>query len=394
MSPRKLAFFDETQNERGKLDSTYSDLGKLLRDNGFDVQPYTEYMILPDEIERADVMVFGCPNSSKLRREEIAALEKFVENGGGLILLSLSGGDKGLMNNQTKLSQKFGIGFQNTAVKDSRNNAGLPTMVIIDNVVDHPITKDVNELLYPSGCSLQTASEAIPIATTSGTGDPANEPVAAVTEHGEGRVLCIGSYEIWRNGGGIQHQGNKAFAVNAFNWLTAQVPLKADVAREELEEPMNKAKSEPVGEYGKIAKDTENALRRLISTVFELQDSIEKTQERVSAVNENIENLREEFKSFAESTQSQLGLVIPTEQFKSHETSTRENIEDEIKSIEKEMDSITKLKDHLENRHSSGAISKEVFEEQTEKLAKRLKGLEKRLDKKQRELESSKANSK
>ncbi|MBS3793790.1 MAG: hypothetical protein KGY80_02780 [Candidatus Thorarchaeota archaeon] len=394
MSPRKLAFFDETQNERGKLDSTYSDLGNLLRNNGFDVQPYTEYMILADEIKRADVIVFGCPNSSKLRKEEITALEKFVDDGGGLILLSLSGGDKGLMNNQTKLSQKFGIRFQNTAVKDSRNNAGLPTMVISDNVVDHPITENVNELLYPSGCSLQTSKKATPVATTSGTGDPANAQIVAVTEHGEGRVLCIGSYEIWRNGGGIQHQGNKTFAVNAFNWLTAQGTPMADVTREETEEPVSKTKSEPAGEYGKVAKDTENALRRLISTVFELQDSIEETQKRVSAVNENIESLREEFRSFAESTQSQLGLVIPTKQFKSQETSTRESIENEIKSIEKEMGSITKLKEHVESRHSSGAISKEVFEEQTEKLTKRLEGLAKRLSKKQDELESSKADKK
>ncbi|MGV9170498.1 MAG: DUF4350 domain-containing protein, partial [Promethearchaeia archaeon] len=367
---------------------TYSELGKLLRENGFDVQSYTEYMILPDEIEKADVMVFGCPNSSKLRKEEIDVLEKFVKNGNGLVLLALSGGDKGLMNNQNKLSQKFGISFQNTAVKDDRNNAGLPTMVIIDNVVDHPITEGVNDLLYPSGCSLKNSKDAVPIAITSGTGDPANAPIAVITGYGDGRVLCIGSYEIWRNGGGIKHQGNKTFALNAFRWLAAQEKPRKPASQKKPEGKIRNTESESVEEYNKVAKDTENALKRLISTVFDLQDDIEEMSESLSGVNDNIENLREEFKTFAESTQSQLGLVIPTEQFRSHEAGTKEGLEGEIKSIEKEMDSINKLKEHLESKHTSGAISKDVFKEQTEKLTKRLEGLEKRLSEKQDELQS------
>ncbi|MHA2360249.1 MAG: hypothetical protein ACXAB5_08245, partial [Candidatus Thorarchaeota archaeon] len=96
---RKKVFFDQTQNERGRLDSTYSDLGQLLKDNDFDVEAYTEFMILAKNIKDAAVMVFGCPNSSKLRPAEIDVLKKYVNNGGGLILLSLSGGDRGLMNN-------------------------------------------------------------------------------------------------------------------------------------------------------------------------------------------------------------------------------------------------------------------------------------------------------
>ncbi|MHA2361536.1 MAG: hypothetical protein ACXAB6_06365, partial [Candidatus Thorarchaeota archaeon] len=90
---RKRVLFDQTQNERGRLDTTYSELGKLLRDNDFDVEPYTEFMIMTKNIKDADVIVFGCPNSSKIRPTEIDALTKFVKQGGGLLLLSLSGGD-------------------------------------------------------------------------------------------------------------------------------------------------------------------------------------------------------------------------------------------------------------------------------------------------------------
>ena len=64
---RKRIYIDQTQNERGKLDSTYSELGTLLKDNDYDVESYTEFMILDKKIKDAAVVVFGCPNSSKLR---------------------------------------------------------------------------------------------------------------------------------------------------------------------------------------------------------------------------------------------------------------------------------------------------------------------------------------
>ncbi|MFW9966264.1 MAG: hypothetical protein ACFFEA_03850, partial [Candidatus Thorarchaeota archaeon] len=120
---RKLILFDQTQNERGRLDTTYSEFAKMLQDNDFDVEPYTEYMILAKNLENADTLVFGCPNSSKLRPAEIDVLKRYVQNGGGLMLLSLSGGDRGLMNNLSQVSKGFGISFENTAVRDDRNNA-------------------------------------------------------------------------------------------------------------------------------------------------------------------------------------------------------------------------------------------------------------------------------
>ncbi|MFW9844254.1 MAG: hypothetical protein ACFFEV_06750, partial [Candidatus Thorarchaeota archaeon] len=92
---RRLIYFDQTQNERGKLESTYSELGKLLRDNDYDVEPYTEFMILAKNLKDADVLVFGCPNSSKIRPPEMTVLKNYVKKGGGLMLLALSGGDRG-----------------------------------------------------------------------------------------------------------------------------------------------------------------------------------------------------------------------------------------------------------------------------------------------------------
>ncbi len=169
---RPKIYFDQTQNERGRLDSTYSELGKILRDNDFDVEPYTEFMILAKNLKDADVIVFGCPNSSKLRAPEIDVLLKFVKNGGGMMLLSLSGGDKGLMNNMSQVSEEFGVIFDNTAVKDERHNAGIPTMPLIAKITPHPTTEDIEDLLIPSACSLRLTGKATPLAYTSDVADP------------------------------------------------------------------------------------------------------------------------------------------------------------------------------------------------------------------------------
>lgn len=380
-SGRKTIFFDRTQNERGRIDTTYSDLAQLLKDNNFVVEAYTEYMILPKKIGEADVMIFGCPNSSKLRPPEIEALKKFVANGGGLFLLALSGGDRGLMNNLSKLSEAFGITFDNTAVKDDRNNAGLPTMPILSDIATHPATEDVNELLYPSGCSLSVTGKATVLVKTSDTSDPPAAPVIAAAKYGEGRVICSGSYEIFRKGGGIKHPGNKIFALSAFKWLSG---LAMSVKPSRVAEREQKQVGAPT--ESPASKEIELTLRRLINTIFDLQKMVEKTDEKISKVESNIEALRNQFQDFAESTKKQLGVIIPAKQFRTEDENRIEQIKEDIKALKKEIKSVRQLREHIEERHASGAISKDNYMEQAKKLDKRIESLKKKTAKKEKEL--------
>ncbi len=374
-------FFDQTQNERGRLDTTYSSLGKLLKDNDFDVEPYTEFMILAKHIKDAEVMVFGCPNSSKLRPAEIDVLTHYVKAGGGLLLLSLSGGDRGLMNNLSKLSKTFGIEFANTAVKDERSNAGLPTMPFVSNIMAHTCTEDVQDMLYPSGCSLNVSGSAVTVVSSSDMADPANQPVIAVAEYGKGRVICAGSYEIFRKGGGLKHAGNKTFAINALRWLSGDVRLA---------KPSKVAKSKkgtPAAEISSVKLDEmEGALRRLVNAVFDLQKDIGKVGEQVTRVDSNVEMLRSQFQDFAEKTQQQFGVMIPTKQFKTPEESQEGDLRADIKALQREVKSIQKLKDHINQRHASGIMAKETYDEQINKLDTRLQNLKKHLKAKKKEL--------
>ena len=367
------------------MESTYSELGQLLRDNDFDVEAYTEFMILAKHLKGADVMVFGCPNSSKVRPAEIDVLQKFVKDGGGLMLLSLSGGDRGLMNNMSKISDEFGVTFENTAVKDDRNNAGLPTMPIISNIVAHPVTEDVADLLIPSACSLKVTGKAMPIATTSATAEPGNAAVVAIAEIGKGRVMCVGSYEVFRKGGGLKHKGNSTFALNAFRWLSGEIQMtKPSAVVKEQEKGKKKQEEEaPVA----VSDEFEKTLKRLVNAVFDLQKDISKVKDQVSSVESNIEMLRDQFQDFAEKTQHQLGVMIPSKQFKTADESKSASIQSDLKSLKKEMKSVEDLRKHIESRHESGAMPEDAYTEQAAKLDAQIKSLKKKIDKKTKELE-------
>ncbi|MFW9913866.1 MAG: hypothetical protein ACFFEU_15410 [Candidatus Thorarchaeota archaeon] len=382
---RKLVLFDQTQNERGRLDTTYSELAKLLQDNDIDVEPYTEFMILAKNLENADVIVFGCPNSSKLRPAEIDVLKRYVKNGGGLMLLSLSGGDRGLMNNMSQVSKGFGISFENTAIRDERNNAGLPTMPIISNVLSHPVTEDVQDILVPSGCTLNVTAKATAIASTSDTAEPPNKPVIAIAESGKGRVVCAGSYEVFRKGGGIKHQGNRTFAVNAIKWLSGEI--RTAKPSEVVKDQEKKDGDRQAKVTATASAEMEKTMRRLVNAVFDLQKDIGKLDKKMVNVEKNIELLRDQFQDFAEKTQSQLGVMIPSRQFQTDEETQAAEMEADAKALEKEIKSVQQLRDHIEERHSSGAMPKDTYVEQAEKLDARLKRLNENLEKKRKDLE-------
>ena len=392
-SRRTKVFFDQTQNERGRLDSTFSHLGDLLRDNDFDIEPYTEFMILAKKIEKAQVVVFGCPNSSKLRPAEIDVLKRYVEKGGGLLLLSLSGGDRGLMNNLSKLAENFGISFDNTAVKDERNNAGIPTMPVVSDITAHPITEDVQNLVFPSGCTLKVSGKAVDIARTSEMAEPAKQPIVAIAEHRKGRVVCAGSYEIFRTGGGFDNESNKIFALNVFRWLAGEVryasPSKVAKGEKgtakEVTTTTTTAEAPPVSPAA--YDEMEKTLRRLVNAVFDLQKDVGRVREQVKNVDNGMSKLRDQFQDFAEKTQKQLGMIVPTKQFETEEESRVAELESDVKAIEKEISSVQQLRDHVEERHSSGAMPTETYTEQAEKLDKRIKSLEDRLKKKKKEIE-------
>jgi chromosome segregation ATPase len=135
-----------------------------------------------------------------------------------------------------------------------------------------------------------------------------------------------------------------------------------------------------------VPADFEKTMKRLVNAVFDLQKDIEKVTSQMESVDKNIEQLRDQFQDFAEKTQKQLGVMIPAAQFKTEEEEKFSDVESDIKSLRKEVKSVAQLRDRIEERHSSGAMSKESYEEQAKKLDTRLENLQKKLAAKEQEL--------
>ena len=183
-------------------------------------------MITQDTLRPYDILVFSCPDFAKISIQAINEIEKWVKyDGGGLLLLSHAGGDRGRNSNLNQLSELFGIAFENDQVLDDRSNLGLENLPIIYNPVfnpPHPITNGLDSICFRAGCSLTVVGGgAFAIATSNETSDPFSSPIICVAEPENGKVCSIGSYELFRNkiGGGFGYETHPYLVYNIFNWL-------------------------------------------------------------------------------------------------------------------------------------------------------------------------------
>lgn len=213
-------FFDETQKERGKINTNYSILRDSLRSEGLEVEVYNDFPISEKSL-KCDVFVFACPDGSKLGKNEIDALSDFVEKGGGLLVIGNAGGDRGLRTNMNEILNKFGIEMLSDQVKDEASNEfNMPTHPVINDVKEHPIGNGVAEIVIVAGCSVRGSSNMKCIAYTSPAAEPPNAPVLVAGDFKQGRVVAVGSYRLFSNyGAGLSLRNNRTFAMNIFRWL-------------------------------------------------------------------------------------------------------------------------------------------------------------------------------
>ncbi|MHA1646569.1 MAG: hypothetical protein ACTSVL_03260, partial [Promethearchaeota archaeon] len=194
----------------------------MLKSNNFVCMPFMEFPIAKQNIDPFDILVFACPDNSRISRNEIKSISAWVKNGGGLLLLSHAGGDRGRRSNLSELAEQFGMIFENDQVLDKVHNFGVENLPLINNFsILHPITENISEICYRAGSSLSSTGMAnTPVVSSSDDADPPSVPLILAKEYGEGRVVAIGSYEMFRdkNVGGIKHPDHSKLALNIFSW--------------------------------------------------------------------------------------------------------------------------------------------------------------------------------
>ncbi len=229
--------FDVSHKPRGRIDENLTDLRDYLNSNDYICYNYLEVPITEESLMPYDILVFVCPDFARISSFEINAIVNWVKNsGGGLLLLSHAGGDRGRGSNLSEISEQFGIAFENDQVLDERINLGVENIPLVSAFnIPHPITADIGTICYRSGSSLSViGSGAFSIADSNETSEPFSCPLVCVSEQENGRVCCIGSYEIFRDkvGGGFQCNDNPQFASNIFKWLISDFRMELRVNKE------------------------------------------------------------------------------------------------------------------------------------------------------------------
>lgn len=227
--------FDLSHKPRGKIDENLSELRDHLNANGFICYNFLETPITQEILRSYDILVFSCPDFSKFSNQEIIEITNWVkEDGGGLLMLSHAGGDKGRSSNLGDLSQQFGIIFEGDQVLDDTNNLGVENLPLISAdhfIPPHPITNGIGEICFRAGCSLIIIGGAISIITSNETSEPFSCPLMCTSEPENGRVCAIGSYEMFRDktGGGLQYEEHADLALNIFNWLVSDYRMEITI---------------------------------------------------------------------------------------------------------------------------------------------------------------------
>lgn len=227
--PYNIAF-DVAHKPRGKLDENLTELRDFLNANDYTCYNFLEAPITRNSLKSFDILVFVCPDFAKISSMEITEISSWIrEDGGGLLMLSHAGGDRGRNSNLSELSQSFGITFENDQVLDKTYNLGLENMPIVTAFIPpHPITNGISSLCFRSGCSLSLLGNSFSIVSSNETSEPFSTPLICVAEPDKGRVCAIGSYELFRDrvGGGFGNDEHPNLAFNIFSWLVSDYRME------------------------------------------------------------------------------------------------------------------------------------------------------------------------
>jgi hypothetical protein len=219
----------------------YSILAEALRDEGFTVGENRASLSSGLSAARVLVIVYL---GRHLASDELSAIDNFVKNGGGLLILGDCnynyGSDEYVYLNT--LSKKFGIVFNSDTVVDPDDSvASHHKKIVIHDFAEQYITLGTGEIKYVWGSSLTVAppAEALAFSDEDSWADRNKNsildsterrgplPVVAASEFGQGRVVAIGEKRLLNNaqlgdrlvdigGMGLDTLG---FAVRAFHWL-------------------------------------------------------------------------------------------------------------------------------------------------------------------------------
>ena len=207
-------------------------VGKLTASlNGETLKPYK-------------ILILGNAQDATYTINEIYAILEFVRKGGSVIIFTDEGGDLSNRSNLNELTINFGFKIQPNIIYDPGQHVDKMVRPLINNFLPHPVTNEVDALVYSSGCSFEIMDQnefaeyrdtsLQPIAFSSSTckmkifenqkwtEKPApNSIVAVAGRYFEGHVIAIGTPSLLSslsNNYGFKARDNQKFMKNIIEW--------------------------------------------------------------------------------------------------------------------------------------------------------------------------------
>jgi hypothetical protein len=195
-------------------DVSYARAAELLRARRMEVRAHADGLLTDAVLAGADVVVLAHPSEPKweattgvgspvLTDEELAALERFVAGGGGLVVLGESEQDK-YGNNLNMLLRRFGITIEHATVQDyERNLNATPSWVRAElgtgqRGADGDLLAGVSDACFYRAGTLSASRDAVQVlARTAPSATTPNAPLAVAARHGEGRVVALADSDLF-----------------------------------------------------------------------------------------------------------------------------------------------------------------------------------------------------
>jgi len=197
-------------------DSSFALAADVLRARDLAVVAHVAGALDDAALGAADVLVLAHPSDGRWERTvpggtpllsdgELDAIERFVRDGGGLIVLGEEEQDK-YANNLNVLLDRFGIQIANDAVSDYEHHDGAPHWVLAELLAGHddPARRDGVDLLarvhsacfYRAG-RLELRNGARALARSSAAASTPRATLLATAEHGAGRVVVAADSDLF-----------------------------------------------------------------------------------------------------------------------------------------------------------------------------------------------------
>ena len=233
-------------NPRHPGDAGYLKAAAALRERGMAVDAHTSGSFTPEALADRDVVVLAHPSdgtwervtgigSATLSPDEIDTLESFVRDGGGLVVMAECEQDK-YGNNLSGLLERFGVRPLNVTVQDTEHNhqdvvAWVRAQLPPQRGKADLLARVSAACFYRSGVLSITNPDAVVLAKTSSSADPADQPLAVALQFGLGRLVVFADSDLFGDDS-IGDYDHVTLWSNAITWAASGSPsgLSADAS--------------------------------------------------------------------------------------------------------------------------------------------------------------------